>query len=117
MWTDVNGDTLSITEDVLFGGDSLYLQVTDEFGCFNSQLFIIPSTPLPVANFTANPASTYIQLPEATISYADNTQISGGRYTILKLFNPAMGWQLGTWEMIRFGDLRTIRWIHYSHLS
>jgi gliding motility-associated-like protein len=77
-WTNALFETLSTADTVWFGGDSLYLRVTDEFGCFSSELFIIPPTPLPGANFTANPSLTYIQLPEATISYADNTQNASG---------------------------------------
>lgn len=77
-WTNALFETLSTADTVWFAGDSLYLKVTDEFGCFNSDLFIILPTPLPGANFTANPSLTYIQLPAATISYADNSQPATG---------------------------------------
>jgi len=77
-WLDVNSETIGTEQALAWTGDTLILVVTDEFGCFSSVQFEIPSTDLPVAAFSANPATPVVLLPDAIIQYNDVSSSTEG---------------------------------------
>ncbi len=77
-WLDVNNETIGTEQTLAWTGDTLTLVVTDEFGCISSVEFEIPATALPVAAFSANPATPVVLLPDALIQYNDVSSSTEG---------------------------------------
>lgn len=75
LWYGDDGKVISETNSTYTSGDSLFLVVTDAFGCQDSAAFYVPATLPPVASFTSDPLYQTVLLP-ATVQYWDTSTIT-----------------------------------------